>query len=186
MQQNSNGTTRKLYMSLKMLTGNWSQTDMNQAESKTCFQTKLSLQCCFWLWVNKDKKETVNSGDSWSWVWIQETCRREKSRERGRASHSCRDGGGWECYLQGSRGQERGFNSLPVSAAGMTKLLSLPSGIHIHPSHTLILSSPVLSSASLFFFHSSNSQELLSHSDIFMWIMMCRVRWAERKWQHLI
>ena len=71
----------------------------------------------------------------------------ERSRERGRAAHSCRDGGGWECYLQGSEGQDRGFNSLPVSAAGMTKLLSLPSGIHIHPSlpPTLILSSHVLS-----------------------------------------
>lgn len=46
------------------------------------------------------------------------------------------DGGGWECYLQGSKGQQRGFNSLPVSAAGMTKLLSLSAGIHIHPSHS--------------------------------------------------
>lgn len=40
--------------------------------------------------------------------------------------HSCGDGGGWERYLRRSRGQDRDFNSLPVSAAGMTELLWLP------------------------------------------------------------
>lgn len=97
------------------------------------------------------------------WRSRQETSRRERSRERGRASHSCRDGGGWERYLHGSKGQERDFNSLPVSAAGMTKLLSLPSGIHVHPSLPLSFFPPlVLSSA---FSHSAHSSP--SHSDNF-------------------
>lgn len=71
------------------------------------------------------------------WRSRQETSRRERSRERGRASHSCRDGGGWERYLHGSKGQERDFNSLPVSAAGMTNSSLCPLEFtSIPPSHS--------------------------------------------------
>lgn len=122
-------------------------------------------------------KETVIRGDWWSCSDLQETSGRVRFRKQGRASHSCRDGGGWECYLQRSGGQARGFNSLPVSAAGMTKLISLLSGIHVDPiPPTLILSCLVLSSA----FFWCTSEWLGSHSDVFIkpW---CREMVEERR-----
>lgn len=60
----------------------------------------------------------------------------------GGASHSCRDGGGWECYRQGSRGQERGFNSLPVPAALSPRPLeftSIPLSLPLSSLHPSLL-----------------------------------------------
>lgn len=75
----------------------------------------------------------------------------EGRRERGRLCTAAAAGEGGNVICRGQKGQEGDFNSLPVSAAGMTNLRSLLCGIH----------PPQPSSSSLSF--SPYSDDLINH-----------------------
>lgn len=67
--------------------------------------------------------------------------RSEGRRERGRLCTAAAAGEGGNVICRGQKGQEGDFNSLPVSAAGMTNLQSILCGIHPPPPNLLPSSS---------------------------------------------
>lgn len=103
--------------------------------------------------MSRRKSETSGHAENFSseihrvgFAYRKQAGERKEGGREGELHTAAGTGEGGNVICRRSRGQERGFNSLPVSAAGMTKLLSLPLEFTSLPP-TLIPSSAVRSSA---------------------------------------